>query len=95
MSAWATAASHQIRGSRKSIADISIFIKNIKIIMKQFVIVLIAALCSATMAHGAHIRNPDKLAAEADKLLQSAFEYGPLQDDTVMVDAISNNSDSE
>ena len=46
-------------------------------------------------AHGAHIRNPDKLAAEADKLLQSAFEYGPLQDDTVMVDAISNNSDSE
>ena len=42
----------------------------------------------------AHVSNPDKLAAEADKLLQSAFEYGPLQDDTAMVEAISD-SDSE
>ena len=43
----------------------------------------------------AHINDPDKLVAEADKLLQSAFKYGPLQDDTAMVDAIGDDSDSE
>ena len=41
------------------------------------------------------IGDPDKLAEEADKLLQLAFEYGPLQDDMVMVDCVSNNSKSE
>ena len=43
----------------------------------------------------AHVSDPDKLAMEADKLLQSAFEYGPLQDNTAMVEAISDDSDSE
>ena len=38
-----------------------------------------------------HIGDPDKLAEEADKLLQSAFECGPLQDDTAMVDCVSDN----
>ena len=42
-----------------------------------------------------HIGDPDKLAEEADKLLQSAFEYGPLQDDTAMVDCVSNDSKNE
>ena len=42
-----------------------------------------------------HISNPDKLAEEADKLLQSAFEYRPLQDDTAMVDCVSDDSESE
>ena len=41
-----------------------------------------------------HVGDPDKL-AEADKLLQSAFEYGPLQDDTAMVDCVSDDSESE
>ena len=43
----------------------------------------------------AHVGNPDKLAEEADKLLQSAFEYGPLQDDTAMVDCVRDDSESE
>ena len=42
-----------------------------------------------------HVSDPDKLAEEADKLLQSAFEYGPLQDDTAMVDCVSDDSESE
>ena len=42
-----------------------------------------------------HIGDPDKLAEEADKLLQSAFEYGPLQDDTAMVDCVSDDSECE
>ena len=42
-----------------------------------------------------HVGDPDKLAEEADKLLQSAFEYGPLQDDTAMVDCMSDDSESE
>ena len=42
-----------------------------------------------------HVGDPDKLAEEADKLLQSAFEYGPLQDDTAMVDCVSDDSESE
>ena len=42
-----------------------------------------------------HVGNPDKLAEEADKLLQSAFECGPLQDDTAMVDCVSDDSESE
>ena len=36
----------------------------------------------------AHVSNPDKLAAEADK-------YGPLQDDTAMVEVIGDDSDSK
>ena len=43
----------------------------------------------------AHVSDPDKLAAEADKLLQSAFDYGLLQDDTAMVDAIGDDSNSK
>ena len=43
----------------------------------------------------AHVGDPDKLVEEADKLLQSAFEYGPLQDDTAMVDCVSDDSESE
>ena len=43
----------------------------------------------------AHVSDPDKLATEADKLLQSAFDYGPLQDDTAMVEAIGDDSNSE
>ena len=42
-----------------------------------------------------YVSNHDKLAAEADKLLQSAFGYGPLQDDTAMVDCVGDDSDSE
>ena len=42
-----------------------------------------------------HVGDPDKLAEEADKLLQSAFEYGPLQDDTAMVDCVSDDSECE
>ena len=42
-----------------------------------------------------HIGDPDKLGEEADKLLQSAFEYGPLQDDTAMVDCVSDDNKSE
>ena len=42
-----------------------------------------------------HVGDPDKLAEEADKLLQSAFEYGPLQDDMAMVDCVSDDSESE
>ena len=33
--------------------------------------------------------DPDKLVAEADKLLQSAFDYGPLQDDVIYL-SLSN-----
>ena len=43
----------------------------------------------------AHVSNPDKLVEEADKLLQSAFKYRPLQDDTAMVDCMSDDSESE
>ena len=42
-----------------------------------------------------HVSDPDKLVEEADKLLQSAFEYGPLQDDMVMVDCVSDDSKSK
>ena len=42
-----------------------------------------------------HVSDPDKLEKEADKLLQSAFEYGLLQDDMAMVETIHDDSDSE
>ena len=42
-----------------------------------------------------HVGDPDKLVEEVDKLLQSAFEYGPLQDDTAIVDCVSDDSESE
>ena len=42
-----------------------------------------------------HVGDPDKLAEEVDKLLQSAFEYGPLQDDMAMVDCVSDDSESK
>ena len=42
-----------------------------------------------------HVSNPDQLAAEVDKLLQLAFEYGLLQDDTTMVSSMSDDSNSE